>query len=110
MSRRIYGTHFSPPTSLSIFLNRHLFVGSSLPSSRSFVELDAHLKGMEDEFLAIAIANSNTGSKPKKVAEPKPSDDKKRKLQTKTSQGVEKLKKVNTNGMAKMSSFFKKAA
>jgi ribonuclease H2 subunit B len=33
---------------------------------------------------------------------------KKRKAKSKTSQGVEKLKKVNTSGMAKLSTFFQK--
>jgi ribonuclease H2 subunit B len=36
-------------------------------------------------------------------------DSKKRKGLAKVSQGVERLKKVNTVGMAKLSSFFQKA-
>jgi len=35
-------------------------------------------------------------------------DGKKRKAKSKASQGVEKLKKVNVSGMAKISAFFQK--
>ena len=41
---------------------------------------------------------------------PKGTDGKKRKGAAKASQGVEKLKKANVKGMAKLSSFFQKAA
>lgn len=44
-------------------------------------------------------------AKVKSTDKEKTTSNKKRKA-TKASQGVEKLKKVNTNGMAKISSFF----
>lgn len=70
----------------------------------SFTKLDEYLKHVEAE------ANVATGTvkhgKDKKVVTT--GDNKKRKT-TKGSQGVEKLKKVNVNGMAKLSSFFNKS-
>ena len=63
------------------------------------------MKRIQDDAAALAVANPNPGkmgSEAKKGA-----DDKKRK--NKDSQGVQKLKKTNTSGMSKLSSFFKKA-
>jgi ribonuclease H2 subunit B len=53
-----------------------------------------------------AIASAIASAPPKEKV--KASADKKRKS-AKASVGVEKLKKVNTTGMAKLSSFFSKA-
>lgn len=74
----------------------------------SFTKLDAYLKAMHDEA-TLAVVSANT-SKAKKVKNEEKADDKKRKATANVSQGVDKLKKANINGMAKMSSFFKKAA
>lgn len=70
----------------------------------SFTKLDAYLKILEDEAAALSIANSNT-SKSKSSER-----DSSKKRKSKTSQGVDKLKKANTEGMAKLSTFFKKAS
>lgn len=73
----------------------------------SFTKLDAYLKSAHDEAtLATVTASSSKGKKTKGEDE---KEDKKRKVAVKASQGVDKLKKANISGMAKMSSFFKKA-
>jgi len=69
----------------------------------SFTELDEYLKRVEAETAVTTVKHEND----KKVVITE--EDKKRK-KTKGSQGVEKLKKVNVNGMAKLSSFFKKSS
>lgn len=53
----------------------------------------------------LLIQQANGKSDSQKVVEP---DGKKRKASTQASKGVEKLKKVNTKGMAKLSTFFQK--
>lgn len=70
----------------------------------SFTELEEYLKRVEAE--TIVTTGSAKHEKDKKVSATGTS--KKRKA-TKGSQGVEKLKKVNVNGMAKLSSFFSKS-
>jgi ribonuclease H2 subunit B len=77
--------------------------------SPSFTKLDEYLQMLHDEAAALVVANSNT-SKSKSKNIDKGNDDKKRKNKANTSQGVDKLKKANINGMAKMSSFFRKAS
>ncbi|KZP17996.1 hypothetical protein FIBSPDRAFT_1046540 [Athelia psychrophila] len=80
---------------------------SSLLASYDFTKLDAYLKSAHDEAtLATVTASSSKGKKTKGEDE---KEDKKRKVAVKASQGVDKLKKANISGMAKMSSFFKKA-
>jgi ribonuclease H2 subunit B len=71
----------------------------------SLTHLDAYFKTMEDDIAALAIANANS-AKTKEAS--RIGGDKKRK-NSKTSQGVEKLKKVNISGMAKLSVFFQKS-
>lgn len=78
---------------------------SFLTSGLSFTKLDAYLKVLQDEA-AASIANTNTSKTNTKTSEK--DDGKKRK--SKSSQGVDKLKKANTNGMAKLSTFFKKTS
>lgn len=68
----------------------------------SFEDLDAYFKTIENDAASIAV-DTKTKTKAQGTK-----DDKKRKG-AKASQGVEKLKKVNVNGMAKLSSFFKKS-
>ncbi|KAJ7079127.1 ribonuclease H2, subunit B [Mycena belliarum] len=75
-------------------------IRSLLIASYDFTSLDAHFQSIEDENAALSVG---------KVAKPKPpptAADKKRKPGT--SQGVEKLKKAKTGGMAKLSTFFTK--
>jgi ribonuclease H2 subunit B len=75
-----------------------------LPSS--FTPLDAHIKALKDEEVAIACAGA-PAKKPRATDEVE-DDGKKRKAKSKASQGVEKLKKANLSGMSKISSFFQK--
>ncbi|KAF5380605.1 hypothetical protein D9615_004589 [Tricholomella constricta] len=77
-------------------------VRALLIGSYDFTELDAYFKSMNDEVAAAAVE-----AKGKIKDKSTTGDDKKRKG-AKGSQGVEKLKKANVNGMAKLSSFFKK--
>jgi len=66
--------------------------------------LNDYLKKLEEEEAAsLAIAQTNASKKSKKTDT---KDGQKRKA--KASQGAEKLKRANVNGMAKISSFFKK--
>jgi len=78
---------------------------STLVASYDLTHLDAYFKTMEDDIAALAIANANS-AKTKEAS--RIGGDKKRK-NSKTSQGVEKLKKVNISGMAKLSVFFQKS-
>lgn len=68
----------------------------------SFTPLDAHFKSIDDENAALAV------EKPVKTKPAPVTVDKKRKPGA--SQGVEKLKKAKTVGMAKLSTFFTKKA
>ena len=80
--------------------------GSFAYGPLSFSPLDEYLKALEDEMAAMAVVNA-PASKPKK-ANGDEQDGKKRKIKPKGSQGTEKLKKANLNGMSKISSFFQK--
>lgn len=72
--------------------------------SASFVMLQTQLNINKEEAMANAVSSaSKLQTKGQKVA-----PDKKRKA-PKPSFGVEKLKKANTTGMPKLSSFFNKA-
>ncbi|KAF8210503.1 ribonuclease H2, subunit B [Mycena galopus ATCC 62051] len=73
---------------------------SLLTASYDFTSLEAHFKSLEDENAALAVEKVVKTKAAPVVA------DKKRKPGT--SQGVEKLKKANTGGMAKLSTFFSK--
>lgn len=76
-------------------------------TTHSFASLDAHMKVLKDESMALAAVNMNAieakEGRDEKVAN---AADKKRKA--KGSHGVEQLKKANTKGMSKLSSFFQK--
>ena len=74
----------------------------------SFTTLDAHIKALKDEEVALALANAPKKKKSRAGDEIGDDDGKKRKAKSKASQGVEKLKKANVSGMAKISSFFQK--
>ncbi|KAJ7859693.1 ribonuclease H2, subunit B [Mycena leptocephala] len=75
-------------------------IRSLLTASYDFTPLDAHFKSIEDENAALAV------EKPVKTKPAPVTVDKKRKPGG--SQGVEKLKKAKTAGMAKLSTFFTK--
>lgn len=75
-------------------------------SIRSFTKLDAYLKSLQDDAAALVVASGN--KKLKRKDSKQIDDDNKKKAKSKTSHGVDKLKKANINGMAKMSSFFTK--
>ncbi len=64
----------------------------------SFKALDVHLTDLHNQETQLAVSRNT-----KAAAAP----EKKRKA-GKGSQGVEKLKKVNTKGMSKLSTFFTK--
>lgn len=111
-----YTKHFSRHMSACNFLR------CSLPSSRgadltgfdilsSFSQLDEHLQSLQAEAAALALASvPPTGTKSKKggAKNTEDEDGKKRKAKAKTTHGVEKLKKANTTGMSKISTFFQK--
>ncbi|KAG5720048.1 Ribonuclease H2 subunit B [Termitomyces sp. T112] len=78
-----------------------------LIKSYDFTALDAHLNAIMDEAAAAAGTAANTKGGKKAKSQPAAVEDKKRKP-AKGSHGVEKLKKANVNGMAKLSTFFKK--
>ncbi|PBK91465.1 hypothetical protein ARMGADRAFT_968122 [Armillaria gallica] len=77
---------------------------ASLVASYDFTDLDAFMKRLEEESMATT-AKSGKGAQTSKDT----NGDKKRKS-AKGSQGVEKLKKANVKGMAKLSTFFTKKA
>lgn len=77
---------------------------ASLVASYDFTDLDAFMKRLEEESMATT-AKSGKGTQTSKET----NGDKKRKS-AKGSQGVEKLKKANVKGMAKLSTFFTKKA
>lgn len=75
----------------------------------SFSLLQEHMRVLREEAMALASANMNTveARESKSSRDNDTSDDKKRKA-PKASTGVEKLKKANVKGMAKLSTFFQK--
>ncbi|KAF9010513.1 ribonuclease H2, subunit B [Cyathus striatus] len=80
-------------------------VHKTLMASYDLQDLDSHLR--QNVALAVSTAGNGALGKTKEKAVAATANDKKRK-NAKGSHGVEKLKKVNVNGMAKLSSFFKK--
>jgi len=84
---------------LAQYLPAH--IRNMLLASYDFTKLNIHLKGLGGDIPAPLVSTKANDSAPVAV-------EKKRKG-TKSSQGVEKLKKVDTTGMSKLSSFFNKA-
>jgi ribonuclease H2 subunit B len=84
-------------------LRNACFFAMCRPIFGSFSPLDSYLLQQMQEQAPLKSA-TNTG---KKGAATKPETEKKRKA--KGSHGVEQLKKANTTGMSKLSSFFNKA-
>ncbi|KAF9652960.1 hypothetical protein BDM02DRAFT_3088479 [Thelephora ganbajun] len=89
-------------------------VKTELMSAYDFSALDIHVKIVQEELVAMAVVEVDKGKK--KVtkaskatttkATPQEGTSKKRKI--KESHGVEVLKKVNTEGMQRISTFFQK--
>ncbi|KAK0461281.1 ribonuclease H2, subunit B [Desarmillaria tabescens] len=77
---------------------------ASLVASYDFTDLNAFMKQLEEESLATTTKSGKGTQTPKET-----NGDKKRK-NAKGSHGVEKLKKANVKGMAKLSTFFTKKA
>lgn len=74
----------------------------------SFTTLEEHIKSLNDEAAALAAAEiGKMEIKESKSSATEKTNGKKRKT---ASTGVEKLKKVNTKGMAKLSTFFQPKA
>ncbi|EIW83182.1 hypothetical protein CONPUDRAFT_136310 [Coniophora puteana RWD-64-598 SS2] len=96
---------------LSQYLSPEIY--QQVLSSYDFSSLDTYLKTLNDNHL-VPVESGNSTAKAKKgsrdnVAGATQSDGaKKRKAPAKGSHGVEKLKKANTNGMSKLSTFFQK--
>ncbi|KAH8107902.1 ribonuclease H2, subunit B [Cristinia sonorae] len=81
-----------------------------LLASYDFAALDAYHAELRSEHASAAASKMNAvEAKESKTSVVEPETGKKRKGATKASHGVEKLKKVNTKGMAKLSSFFQKS-
>ncbi|KAI0775716.1 ribonuclease H2, subunit B [Trametes elegans] len=90
---------------VSQYLPRDIF--QDLLASYDFASLDAHMEVLKAESMALAAVNMNAAElRESKEQANSTGNDKKRKA--KGSHGVEKLKKANTKGMAKLSSFFQK--
>ncbi|KAI0745770.1 ribonuclease H2, subunit B [Earliella scabrosa] len=92
---------------VSQYLPRDVYI--ELLSSYDFAALDAHMKVLKEEAMALAAVNMNAVEARESRDSKEDKDtggDKKRK--PKTSAGVEKLKKANIKGMAKLSTFFQK--
>ncbi|KAI0254053.1 ribonuclease H2, subunit B [Lactifluus subvellereus] len=79
---------------------------TALIARYDFTLLDAHVKALKDEEVAMALAGTPVVKA--RVAVAAEDDGKKRKAKTKASQGVGKLRKVDVSGMAKISTFFQK--
>ncbi|KAJ7072116.1 ribonuclease H2, subunit B [Mycena amicta] len=73
---------------------------TALTASYDFSALDTHFRSIEEEQESLMVQRPS-----KKKSAPAPTDKKRKQS---SSQGVEKLKKVKTTGMAKMSTFFTK--
>ncbi|KAI0305721.1 ribonuclease H2, subunit B [Multifurca ochricompacta] len=80
---------------------------TALTAKYDFTVLDSHVKAVKNEETTFALSGAQV-IKPRIAAVTAEGDSKKRKAKTKASQGVEKLKKVNVSGMAKLSTFFQK--
>ncbi|KAF9263337.1 hypothetical protein L218DRAFT_987713 [Marasmius fiardii PR-910] len=82
---------------------------SLLLASYDFTKLEEHFKKLEEEKMCVE-APSNGRKTKKGQSVDVGVDNKRKKGAAKGSQGVEKLKKANITGMAKMTTFFGKKA
>ncbi|KAG6333383.1 hypothetical protein ID866_5701 [Astraeus odoratus] len=89
-------------------------ISTELLALYDFKRLDAHIEALQQQRLNLLSANvtiTTTNKKDKKSTSTVSEDNsRKRKKETKGSHGVEKLKKANVDGMAKLSTFFVKKA
>ncbi|TCD71262.1 hypothetical protein EIP91_011740 [Steccherinum ochraceum] len=92
---------------LSQYLPKDTF--AELLASYDFVALDAYHNELKQQY-ASAAAATMSAVEAKESKSGASEGAKKRKVAAKGSHGVEKLKKANTKGMAKLSSFFQKPA
>ncbi|EEB96940.1 hypothetical protein MPER_03836 [Moniliophthora perniciosa FA553] len=81
-------------------------IRSELLASYDFVHLDQYLRNLEDEKMCAETPSS--GGKKAKGPLPNENPANGKRKAAKGSQGVEKLKKANINGMAKLTTFFTK--
>lgn len=72
----------------------------------SLARLDAHVRVLAREQTLVASESNADTKKLKAGPATAPEGNKKRKKESKGSQGVERLKKANVSGMSKLSSFF----
>ncbi|OSD06871.1 hypothetical protein PYCCODRAFT_1403688 [Trametes coccinea BRFM310] len=89
---------------ISQYLPRALF--DQLLASYDLASLDVYTQSLREEAMALAAVNMNAVEAKESKDVKDAGNDKKRKA--KGSHGVEKLKKANITGMAKLSSFFQK--
>ncbi|PCH43776.1 hypothetical protein WOLCODRAFT_132945 [Wolfiporia cocos MD-104 SS10] len=82
----------------------------TLLTGYDFAALNAYLRAVQEEVAATTPADETQPKTKAKKGKPQDvdSNDNKRKAQSKASTGVERLKKVNVKGMAKISTFFQK--
>ncbi|KAI0695473.1 ribonuclease H2, subunit B [Cytidiella melzeri] len=82
-------------------------IRKALLASYDFTSLDAYMQALQDEATSIAAADmSKAEARESKTSAAGEKGGNKRKALVKTSSGVSKLKKANTTGMAKLSTFF----
>ncbi|KAI0329441.1 hypothetical protein GY45DRAFT_1325065 [Cubamyces sp. BRFM 1775] len=89
---------------VSQYLPRDIY--DTLLASYDFASLDAYTKSLKEEAMALAAVNMNAVEAKESKDQKEAGNDKKRKA--KGTHGVEKLKKANIKGMAKLSTFFQK--
>ncbi|KAF8829085.1 hypothetical protein HHX47_DHR3000878 [Lentinula edodes] len=85
---------------------RRMFSWSS--ENRFFSELNAYLEKLEEEKRLKAREASSSKNRKKAIKKEDSKEKIDKRKAPKASQGVEKLKKTNINGMAKLSTFFAK--
>ncbi|KAI0706844.1 ribonuclease H2, subunit B [Cerioporus squamosus] len=93
---------------LSQYLPRDVY--EELLSSYDFAALDAYMKVLREENMALAAVNMNAveARESKDSADGKAAAGIDKKRKGRGSMGVEKLKKANIKGMAQLSTFFQK--
>lgn len=84
-------------------------IRTRLMASYDFAPLESHVKSLQRHHLNPSPPDDVTARKDRKrTSTASEGNGVKRKKEPKTSQGVEKLKKANVDGMAKLSTFFVK--
>ena len=106
-------SQYLPPHLSQEFLSKFEWVQHSLYEGshaeeylfHSFNALNAHIQSLQKLSMVTAVPSS---SKDKESTNKTEGDGKKRKAASQSSRGVEKLKKADVKGMAKLSKFFQK--